>query len=36
VPGGYGVVLDDVLAGVYANLILQPIHLFHQRGWPWS
>lgn len=22
-PGGYGVVLDDVLAGVYANVLLQ-------------
>ena len=26
--GGYGVVLDDVAAGVYANIILQVIHLF--------
>ncbi len=26
--GGYGVVLDDVLAGVYANIVLQVIHLF--------
>jgi phosphatidylglycerophosphatase A len=25
--GGYGVVLDDVLAGVYANIILQFIYL---------
>jgi len=25
VRGGYGVVLDDVLAGVYANIILQII-----------
>jgi phosphatidylglycerophosphatase A len=23
VKGGYGVVLDDVLAGVYANIVLQ-------------
>ncbi len=22
-PGGYGVVLDDVVAGIYANLIMQ-------------
>ena len=22
-PGGYGVVLDDVAAGIYANLVLQ-------------
>jgi phosphatidylglycerophosphatase A len=28
VKGGYGVVLDDVLAGVYANIILQIVHLF--------
>jgi phosphatidylglycerophosphatase A len=27
VKGGYGVVLDDVMAGVYANIILQIIHL---------
>lgn len=26
VRGGYGVVLDDVLAGVYANIILQMIY----------
>ena len=26
VRGGFGVVLDDVLAGVYANIILQIIH----------
>jgi len=26
--GGYGVVLDDVLAGVYANVILQIVRLF--------
>ena len=25
--GGFGVVLDDVMAGVYANIILQIIHL---------
>jgi phosphatidylglycerophosphatase A len=25
--GGWGIVLDDVLAGVYANIILQLIHL---------
>jgi len=28
VKGGYGVVLDDVLAGVYANIVLQIISLF--------
>ncbi|MGB7574212.1 MAG: phosphatidylglycerophosphatase A [Thermodesulfobacteriota bacterium] len=26
--GGFGVVLDDVVAGVYANIVLQVIHLF--------
>jgi len=26
--GGWGVVLDDVMAGVYANIILQLIYLF--------
>jgi phosphatidylglycerophosphatase A len=25
--GGFGVVLDDVMAGVYANIILQLIYL---------
>jgi len=25
--GGYGVVLDDVLAGIYSNIILQIVHL---------
>lgn len=29
VPGGWGVVLDDVLAGVYANIVLQIINLFY-------
>jgi len=28
VRGGYGVVLDDVLAGVYANIVLHVITLF--------
>jgi phosphatidylglycerophosphatase A len=28
VKGGYGIVLDDVLAGVYANVVLQIVHLF--------
>jgi len=28
VKGGYGVVLDDVLAGVYSNIILQIISYF--------
>ena len=27
VRGGFGVVLDDVLAGVYANIILQVVRL---------
>ncbi len=27
VKGGFGVVLDDVLAGIYANIVLQIIHL---------
>jgi len=27
VGGGYGVVLDDVMAGVYANIVLQVIRL---------
>ena len=27
--GGWGVMLDDVLAGVYANIILQVIVFFH-------
>ena len=27
-PGGYGVVLDDVVAGLYANLATRLIHLF--------
>jgi len=28
VKGGYGVVLDDVLAGVYVNIVLQIVSLF--------
>jgi phosphatidylglycerophosphatase A len=28
VKGGFGVVLDDVLAGAYANIILQIVRLF--------
>jgi phosphatidylglycerophosphatase A len=28
VKGGFGVVLDDVMAGVYANIILQIVRLF--------
>jgi phosphatidylglycerophosphatase A len=31
--GGYGVVLDDVLAGVYANIILQVISHFTLSPW---
>jgi phosphatidylglycerophosphatase A len=30
--GGFGVVLDDVLAGIYGNIIL---HLI-ERIWPWN
>jgi len=26
--GGYGIVLDDVMAGIYANVMLQGIRLF--------
>lgn len=33
IPGGWGVVLDDVLAGVYANIILQLINLFFNLNW---
>jgi len=29
-PGGFGVVTDDLLAGVYANLVLQLVRLL-----PW-
>jgi phosphatidylglycerophosphatase A len=28
IPGGFGVMLDDVMAGVYANLVIQVIFLF--------
>jgi len=28
IKGGFGVVLDDVLAGIYANIILRLIYLF--------
>jgi len=28
IPGGWGVVLDDVLAGVYANILLQIANLY--------
>ncbi|MBK8194625.1 MAG: phosphatidylglycerophosphatase A [Lewinellaceae bacterium] len=27
IPGGWGVVLDDVMAGVYANILLQVLNL---------
>jgi phosphatidylglycerophosphatase A len=33
IPGGWGVVLDDVLAGVYANIILQLINLYFNLNW---
>jgi phosphatidylglycerophosphatase A len=29
IKGGWGVMLDDVLAGVYANIVLQIINLFY-------
>jgi phosphatidylglycerophosphatase A len=28
-PGGWGVMMDDVLAGVYANVLLQAFMIFH-------
>jgi len=28
-PGGWGIMLDDVLAGVYANIVLQAVLWFH-------
>lgn len=28
IPGGWGVVLDDVLAGAYANILLQLVNLY--------
>jgi len=28
-PGGWGVMMDDVLAGIYANILLQLFMLFH-------
>ncbi|MEM1319351.1 MAG: phosphatidylglycerophosphatase A [Bacteroidota bacterium] len=28
-PGGWGVMMDDVLAGIYANLVLQVLIHFH-------
>ncbi len=31
--GGYGVVLDDVLAGVYANIVLHVIYYFTLSPW---
>ena len=31
VKGGYGVVLDDVMAGVYANIILQLLQFIQKR-----
>jgi phosphatidylglycerophosphatase A len=32
VKGGYGVVLDDVMAGIYANIILHLVQLFTGGG----
>jgi phosphatidylglycerophosphatase A len=28
-PGGWGVMFDDVLAGIYSNLILQVVFYFN-------
>lgn len=33
IPGGWGVVLDDVLAGVYANVALQIVNLVFVVNW---
>jgi phosphatidylglycerophosphatase A len=32
VPGGYGIVLDDVAAGIYANIVLQIFRLMTASG----
>lgn len=29
IRGGYGVLLDDVIAGAYANLLLQPLRILY-------
>lgn len=31
-PGGYGVVLDDVMAGIFSNLVLQVLVYFNVLG----
>ncbi|PJJ83420.1 phosphatidylglycerophosphatase A family protein [Mucilaginibacter auburnensis] len=31
-PGGWGVMADDVLAGIYANIVLQVAVFFHLLG----
>jgi phosphatidylglycerophosphatase A len=31
-PHGWGIVCDDVMAGIYANLVLQAAHWFLARG----
>jgi len=36
VPGGLGVVLDDVIAGVYARLILGVIFIFIRGSFQWG
>jgi phosphatidylglycerophosphatase A len=28
-PGGWGVMLDDLLAGIFTNIVLQMVHLIH-------
>ncbi len=32
VRGGYGVVLDDIIAGIYANLIIHILHVTLLKG----
>jgi phosphatidylglycerophosphatase A len=33
VPGGPGIVLDDLVAGLYANLVLQIVRIAHPGPW---
>jgi phosphatidylglycerophosphatase A len=33
IRGGYGIVLDDVLAGIYSNILLHLIHFFYLSGY---
>jgi len=32
-PGGWGIMLDDVLAGLYTNVFLRVFLLFNFNGW---